>query len=310
MAVGEIIGGGVGLLKGLFGGESDEEKAARLQLENAQQQFEDQPAYNAPALDYNPNAYAAPETPEGQTISEDPNIKAAQMSALNSMLTRSNEGLTAEERRQQDLSRRKQEQTTQGAEEAIIANMAARGLGGSGMEYALRQQAAQNAADTASQGGLAREATNADQKLAALNNLLTGAGQVRGQDFTVNKTNADIVNDFATENSRRRNAISAANTELANNAQMSNKQAGREDYKTAYEQDVAKRKALAGQGETMADFYGQQDVANTANNNNMWNNVGTIAGGIYNTATGDKQSINDPNKPKKIKYDPYTGEAL
>lgn len=300
MAVGEIIGGGIGLLKGLFGGgESEEERLARMQLEAAQKQFGDQPAYNAPALDYNPTAYGSPETPDAQTISEDPNIRAAQISALNSMLTRSNEGLTAEERRQQDLGRRKQEQTTRGAEEAIIANMAARGLGGGGMEYALRQQAAQSAADTASQGGFARESTNAQQKLAALNNLLTGAGEVRGQDFTVNRTNADIVNDFALENSRRRNAIAAANTELANSAQLKNKEAGREDYKTGYEKDVEKRENLAGSAGDMSKFNLGQDVARRSESDKIWGSIGDIAGGVYDTMGGD---INDPNKPKKIKH--------
>jgi hypothetical protein len=281
-----LISSGIGVLGGLFGGgPSDEELAAAEELRRARQRYESMPGYTPPALDYNPAAYGAPETPEGQIVTEDPNIRNAQIAALNSLLTRSNEGLTAEERRAQDLSRRKQEETTQGAEESIINNMMARGVGGSGMEYALRQNAAQRAADTASQGGLAREATNADQKLAALNSLMAGESSLRGQDYTVNKGNTDILNNFAQENSRRRNAINAQNTELANQAQLKNKEAGREDYTTAYNADVAKRRALAGMDEKQSNFDLGQDATRRGEERNLWGNVGNLAGGIYNYAT-------------------------
>ena len=267
------------------------------------------PGYTPPALDYNPAAYGAPETPEGQTVTEDPNIRNAQVAALNSLLTRSNEGLTAEERRQQDLSRRTQEETTQGAEESIINNMQARGVGGSGMEYALRQDAAQKAADTASQGGLAREATNADQKLAALNSLMSGETSLRGQDYTVNKGNTDIINQFAQENSRRRNAINAQNTQLANEAQLQNKEAGRTDYTTGYNADVAKRRALAGMDQTQSNFNLGQDVARRSEGDKVWGNIGNMAGGAYNAITSPNsnnvsipENNNDLLDPNKYKF--------
>lgn len=322
MVWGPVIAGGIGLLGNLLNrGESKEEKLAKEQLLASQQQYGDQPDYQAPILNYTPSRYLDAETPDATLVSEDPNMRAAQLSALNSLLTRSNEGITAEEQRAADLSRRKQEQTSQGDQEAIMQNMAARGVGGSGMEYALRQDAAQQAADTASQGGLAREATNAEQKLAALNGLMSGASSVRGQDYTANKGNADITNTFAQENSRRRNAVSAANTELANKSSAEARNAATTNYNNAYNADVARRGNMANQNANMANFYGQQDTANTANNNNAWSNVGNIAAGAYNAFSSNPTSTTNTSNTASVPMnqgnfslsgtiDPYTGKKI
>lgn len=281
--IGTAIGGIVGGLAGLFGGgggPSEEELIAMGLLDENGNIAESIPDYILPALNFKPDRYSTPESAAASTVTEDPNLRNAQMAALQSLLTRSNEGVTAEEARATDLSRRKQGETTRGQEEAIINNMAARGVGGSGMEYAMRQAAAQNAGETATQEGLAREATNAEQKRLALGSLLSGTAGVRNQDYTANKGNTDITNDFALENSRRRNAVNQLNTELSNKAQLANKTDAQTRYQDKYNADIQKRKMQQDSNTQRAQALYGQDIARTDDRAQTIGNIGTVAKGI------------------------------
>jgi len=294
--VGSVIGGIGSLLGGLFGsGPSEEELKAMGLLDQNQTLARQQGDYSSPALDYLPSYYSSPEQAQASTVTEDPQMRNAQIAALNSLLTRTNEGITAEELRQQDLSRRAQGETTRGQEEAIMNNMAARGIGGSGQEFALRQQAAQSAGDIASQQGLARESTNAQQKLNALNGLMTGATGVRSNDYTVNKGNADITNQFALENSRRNNAINQANTELSNQAQAANKQDAQSRYADSYKADVARRQAMQEANTNKAQGLLGQNVVRSNENNNIWGSVGNIGAGAANLISNAGSSSSNAN---------------
>ena len=293
--VGSIIGGLGSLFGGIFGsGPSDEELKAMGLLDENGNLAEGIGQYLSPALNYNPTQYGPAEQAQATTVSEDPQMRNAQIAALQSLLTRSNEGVTAEELRQQDLSRRAQGETTRGAEEAIIEDMARRGLGGSGQEFAMRQAAAQKAGDIAAQGGLAGESNNAQQKLAALQDLLTGARSVRGQDYTVNKGNADITNQFALENSRRNNAINEANVGLSNQAQLANRTDAQTRYANRYKADVARRQAMQAANTQRAQGYMGQDVARGSEADKIWGSIGNIGAGIGNIIS-----------PKTADYEEY-----
>lgn len=285
--VGSVVGGIGSFFGGLFGGgPSDEELQAMGLLDENGQIARGIQDYLGPALNYNPQYYASPETPEATLVTEDPQLRSAQLAALNSLLTRSAEGVTAEELRQQDLSRRAQGETTRGQEEAIMNNMAARGLGGSGMEFALRQQAAQSAGDVAAQQGLARESTNAQQRLGALQQLLAGQTSLRNQDYTASRGNADITNAFATENSRRRNAINEANTALSNQAQVANKQDAQQRYADTYKANMAKRAAIQEANAQKAQGLLGQNVVRENERNNIWGSLGNIGSSVANLISG------------------------
>lgn len=82
-----------------------------------------------------------------------------------------------------------------GAQGAVQRNMAVRGLGGSGLSFALQQQGAQSAINAANAGGIKEAADARNRYTDALGHAGTLAGQIRGQDLEGMKA-ADTINTF------------------------------------------------------------------------------------------------------------------
>lgn len=294
MAGSDIISSGIGFLGGLLGfGTNDAEEQALKQAQEAADLFKygngGLSPYDEPGLNYSPELYSIPENIVAEQITEDPNLKAAQMSALNNMLGLTESGIDAKSLRDFDINRRKVEEESTGQQEAIFNNMAARGLGGSGMEFGLREKANQDAADRLSQAGLALEDQKANTRLNALNNMLTGAGVVRGQDLTVNSRNTDALNRFIEENSRRKWATKNANVDMQNQSQLLNKQDTKNAYINAYNQDMQRRVNNA----NALNKQSSQNLAlgeqNRTNMQNLFASGGKVAGNIYDYATTDDE---------------------
>ena len=117
-------------------------------------------------------------------VSTDPRLKQAQLAALASMQEIGNSGgMTATERAQLAKVQRDVAQADRGRREAILQNMRARGMGGSGMELLAQLQSSQAATDRASQSGLDIAGMAQQRALQALNQAGGMAGGIRGQDF-------------------------------------------------------------------------------------------------------------------------------
>lgn len=150
---------------------------------------------------------------EMKNISIDPRLRDAQMSAL-AQLTEIAEagGLTAED--QANLSRI-QSQTAQadrGRREAILQNMAARGMGGSGNELLAQLQSSQAATDRQAQEGLDVAAMAQRRALEAMMQSGNMGGQIRGQDFGEQSATAqaqDAINRFNAANQTSANQFNA-----------------------------------------------------------------------------------------------------
>lgn len=163
-----------------------------------------------------PILYGLPTDAQSTLAGDSPEMRAMQMNSLNSLQERSEEGLSAQDQADFLRGRRRSGEMARGREGAIINNMQARGMSGSGVEAAMRMIASQEGANRLSESQADQASTNAMVREQALRDLLSGSSQVRGQDIALNATNADILNSFALENSRRHNEIRNARVDQQN----------------------------------------------------------------------------------------------
>jgi hypothetical protein len=117
-------------------------------------------------------------------VKGDPRLKDMQLKAL-AELARVHEGggMTAQDKASLASIQSDVAQADRGRRDAIKQNMAARGMGGSGMELLAQLQSSQASTDRASQEGLNIAGMAQDRALQAMMQQGQMAGQVRGQDF-------------------------------------------------------------------------------------------------------------------------------
>lgn len=161
-------------------------------------------------------------------VSTDPNMKQAQMEALQGLQDiSSNGGMTTMD--QANLSKIANEEATRsrGAREAILQNAQARGMGGSGMEIMAQLQNQQDSVTRQSQRDL-DVAGMAQQR--ALEALMQGgqmAGQMQNQDFNQQAQKAqaqDAISRFNAQNQQQANLTNTAANNSAQAANLNNKQ--------------------------------------------------------------------------------------
>jgi len=205
----------------------EEEQAQRNKAYNLLSQQQD---YNIQGLDYtpeeysnaaNPYLYELPEDVAATQVADSPEARALQVQALTDLQARSDEGRSASEKASLARNLTSAQESAKGREGAIAESLAQRGLGGSGLQLVQQQMSAQSVADTMSQAALDEEALNAQAKQEALDSLLSGSSNLRSQDVSLNESNANILNQFALENSTRQNQIKNANIDTQNKASQS-----------------------------------------------------------------------------------------
>lgn len=172
---------------------------------------------------------------EMQNIQTDPRLMQAQYDALRELETRGREGFTARD----ELGRLKTKQDVAkenaGRLGAIQQNMAARGMGGSGLDLVAQMQAAQAATEREALAGLERNAAAEQNRTAAATQGGQLAGNIRGQGFQEQSAKAqaqDLINRFNTQNSVNRsiynnqgiNRTNAENVSRANETMDRNTQ--------------------------------------------------------------------------------------
>lgn len=153
-----------------------------------------------------------------QQVQDSPEMRAMQLQALNELKRRAEEGLDAESEADFISAREKAGQVARGREGAIIQNLQARGMSGSGIEAVMRQIASQQSASDLAQLTSQQAAENAKQRALGEEMRLKAAGDIRAQDVDLNATNANILNEFALYNSAQRQKMKNLNTQLKNMA--------------------------------------------------------------------------------------------
>lgn len=190
-------------------------------------------------------------------IVTDPRYKDNEMEALRQLEVQSKDGYSARDRA--DLARVEQNasRANKGRQGAIQNQMESRGLGGSGLDFALKQQAAQDSAEMEAMSGLEKNAQMQDRKQAAAAQLGGLSSQLQGRDFNqaAQKANAtDSISRFNTQNS---------NTRLQYNNQGQNQAANSNWNRTNQTND---NQTNANYGFRKDDLGAKQDSATTSYN--------------------------------------------
>lgn len=230
--------------------------------------------------DYKPEQYSVvgqydPEKAQANTISEDPSVKTAQMNALNQLAGLSQTGLSDVDQAGYEKARQIGEQAAHSGLAAAMQNAQARGVGGSGLEFAMREMANQDAAGKAQDAALQQASDSARQRALYTQAFGNMAGNVRGQDFNANSANAGILNNFNMYNTGNANqaqqynlnnaqGIANQNVTGANQAQQYNNQMKQQAYQDAYQ----KASGQAGANTATANGYAAQNAANASERNN------------------------------------------
>lgn len=205
---------------------------------------------NLQAQTYNPQAY------NYQTVSQDPTIKSAQMSYLNKLAGLSDTGLSAVDEANYARAGQLANQQYAGNQAAALQNAQARGVAGGGLEFALKEQADQNASTNQNNANLQQAATSAQQR--ALYNQAYGnaLNQQQQQQTGLSKTNADIINQF-----------NQLNTGNQNQAQLYNQQYPNQLAQQNYQNQLSRLGGLSNANQALAQGYAAQNAANTSGRN-------------------------------------------
>lgn len=162
---------------------------------------------------------------ELSSVSTDPRLKQAQLAALSKLEEVGNQGgLSFEDRSRLNHIQSELNRNEQANRQAIMQNMASRGMGGSGFELAAQLANQQGAAERASTAGLDVKAQAERRALEALMGAGQLGGQIRGQEFDEKARAAqaqDSINQF---NAANRQSVQNANVDRRNVAQQANLQ--------------------------------------------------------------------------------------
>lgn len=233
---------------------------------------------------FNPEFYSSPEELFLKQISEDPRVRQQLIEGLNEFKNRASGLSTAQDDYGRMRAVRDAEQIAKGREGAIYSNAAARGLAGSGLEFALRQQSAQDAASRALEAGMAGAAQSQQERQRAQMAYTQGLSGLRGQDLSVAGQNAAIANQGSIYNNQNRNRVAAGNVDLKNQGSQYNIQRGDANAIRSYQAAMDKQRL---RGDVLGTKM--RNVESTAANKRGFAsglgdsviNVGTaIAGGV------------------------------
>ena len=169
------------------------------------------------------NAYQfVPEEAKYTLAQESPEFKARQLALLDRLSQLGETGLSDADKASYSQGINQANQAARQRSGALMNEMRARGQGGSGLEYALREQAGQEAIGRQAQQGLAQAGDSARQRALyqqAYGQALSGQ---RDQDFRSKAANADVINQFNQLNTQNRNAAMQGNLQRQNDVAQQN----------------------------------------------------------------------------------------
>lgn len=155
-------------------------------------------------------------------ISLDPNLRAAQMQALEQLGELSQSGMTDVDRARLAQIQAQTDTAARGQREAISQNMQARGISGSGLELMAQLQGQQGAAQQANMGGLQTAADAQMRALEALYNRAGLAGSMEQADFGRQAQTAQAQDAIARMNADFRMQHGQQRADTLNDAQLRN----------------------------------------------------------------------------------------
>ena len=240
-----------------------------------------------------------PELADAAQISEDPLIRSAQLSSINRMRDLEERGLSDVDAEGFLSSRRLGDQIARQGNAAAMQNAQARGISGSGLEFAMREQANQDAAVRAEAAAAAQAAESARNRANYAQLAQQGLSNIRAQDFGVNQANTNALNQFKQMNTgalnqaklgnlTRKENIGAQNVGNRNQAQLQNN-----EYLTQnFQNQMARAAGLTGGYQGMAQGYGAQNAARAAERGRN-TQIAMSAFGMPSMPTTGKKKLKD-----------------
>lgn len=230
---------------------------------------------------YSPDQYAA-QNATAKTVSDDPLTRSAQLSALQKMGDLSNTGLSAVDQQGYENARALGNQMSNSGTQAAMNNASARGIGGSGMEFAQREMANQAGAGRAQEAALQQSADSARQRALYTQAYGQGLGQMQQQQTGLNAQNAGILNQFNQANTQAQNQASLYNTNNQNQAFLANQQGRNNVAQENYNNQMSHAGAMAGADQGIAKAGAAESAANTA----AWNSMMGAGMGMMSMGMG------------------------
>lgn len=258
-----------------FGGGDDGSDSAKEAIRKNRAIYDaiKDPAY----ADYNPELYKT-ETANYELTNDNPLLKSAQMSALAKMAGLADSGLSEVDQAGYEKARSIAGQVQNQGQAAALQNAQARGVGGSGLEFAMKEMGNQAASTRAQDAGLQQAADSARQRAMyqqAYGQQLAGA---RDQDYRTASQNTGIINQFNNANTQNRNATNQANTDQRNGAFKYNE--GTKDK--VYNNQLSRAGINTGFNNQQAQIEMASAAARTAQQNAM-TDMAIKAGAAYMT---------------------------
>ena len=295
--------GAMATLAGIYG-------TRPIDLQNLQfQQYAAPEAYTAEKI-YNPEDLSDTELANVLNNKRLSELYGVQSDVLSGLGEYANEGMSAIDRDRLAQIQNQINQQNRGNQEAIIQNMAQRGLAGSGAELASRLNAQQGAAQSGYLAGSQIAGDAAQRAFQALQSQGAYAGQMTDQQYQQLATEAqaqDVINRYNTQMSNQalmqdyetkqraremttadKNRIAQANTDLINQAtQYNTVQKPMNQYAMQSNQAQMAMQGLGNQANIAAQ--------SAANNMGLFGNLlgATISGGAY-LGANYKSPTNEP----------------
>lgn len=193
---------------------------------------------------YNPKEF------QYSLVDENPAVQNKQMALLERLAGLSDTGYSQADEASLMQGQEMAAQQARGQREALMQDAARRGMSGSGMQFAMAEQANQGAQQQAHSDMLQRLQDQA--KMKALYNQAYGQqlGSVREQNLKPQMYNTDLINKF-----------NQMNTQSQNEGQQYNIQNKYNAAQDAYKNKIARLSGLTGVGSQVGDFYKAQSAA-------------------------------------------------
>jgi hypothetical protein len=275
----------MGLMDDIFNGgqgRAEADRAAAIGRDNTALMTD----LKAPTINwenYNPEMIN-PDTIDYKTISEDPAVRNMQMRSLAQLAGLAEDGTSAQDELGYQKARELGSQQARAGTQAAIADANNRGVGGSGLEFAMREIANQGGAQSAQTAALTQAADSARQRALYEQAYNSALGSQRSQDLDLSKSNTDIINNYNAANTNIKNSANQTNTTARNAAQQYNQEGARTTQQQNYDNEFKRRQAISGAATGEANTH----LANSAAANGQAN---ALFGAATNIASGGVSSM-------------------
>lgn len=264
---------------GLFGGDNSNEAMLQELAKNRGLYSQiDLPKYSQ----YVPEKYDN-ESATAKLTSDDPVMKSKQLEALAQMQGMSQKGLSDADIAGFQAAKSAGNQLAQGREGAAIQDAQARGVGGGGSEFAMREAANQAGAERAQEAALAQAAQASNNRNSYMQAYANQLGQTRQQDYNTNAANTNALNNFNLVNTQGRNAANQANVTGTNQAFQYNE--GLKDKN--YQNQLGQADRIAGINTQQGQMTAAQQEAERRRQAALMGMVGTGVGAVAGAYAGN-----------------------